>query len=365
MACNPTLIHMLASNRWGGIERYALDICRHFKDAGWDVTAVTRDAVAIDSLFKKEGISLIPAPLRGFSDLVSIKTLATKLRGTPENVIIHVHGCQNAFTAIMARKWSGKKDVRIIMTRHKVKAASDTILHRFVYRNIDAIVFVSQMVREKFLSTWEGRHHPFTDTEMHVLHNSLNIPHPEYHQPSYPRPLTAMFHGPLQDGKGIETIIDALSLLRGKRIRMKIVGSGRPDYVDRLRQRAIAGGVMEMIDWHKHTDDPSVLISMSDFGVLPSVEEEAFGLSNLEYMAGGRPQICSSNGAQSEYITDGCEGFLIPPENPEILAESITRLALDPNLRSEMGKNAFNTFTGRLSWGSFISRVEDIYTPSF
>ena len=50
-----------------------------------------------------------------------------------------------------------------------------------------------------------------------------------------------------------------------------------------------------MIDWHKHLDDPMALIPDCDFGVLPSLTEEAFGLANIEYMAYGRPQVCSSN----------------------------------------------------------------------
>lgn len=351
----------MSSNRWAGIERYALDICRHFNKEGWNVLALTRDAKAVDYMFEKEGIALFHAPLQGFYDYFSIKLLAGKLKEISGKVIIHAHGFRNVFTALVARKLSGKKDVRIIMTRHKVRRAVDSWILRLIYRNIDELVFVSRTARDRFVSTWHNRLMPINAERMHVIHNSLNIPQPVYNPPSPNRPLTAMFHGPIKPGKGLEVLIDALAMLKGKRIRLKIVGSGTPDYLDRLRRRAISRGVMEMIDWHRHLDNPLPLIAECDFGVLPSVQEEAFGLANIEYMAMGRPQICSSNGAQPEYIADGWEGILIPPSNPSFLAENITKLALNPELRINMGRRAYDSFVNRLAWHNFIQPLSRIY----
>ena len=356
-----TLIHIISSNRWGGIERYALDICRHFHDEGWNVMALTRDAKAVDTMFEKEGITLFHAPLQGFYDFVSIKLLSAKLKEIEGRVVIHAHGFRNVFTALMARKLSGNKNVRIVMTRHKVRRAADSWFLRLIYRNLDALIFVSRAARDRFVATWHNRLIPISAEKMHVLHNSLNIPETTYTIPSSNRPLTAMFHGPLKPGKGLETLIDAMAMLKGRRIRLRIVGSGTPDYVDKIRRRAISRGVMDLIDWHKHTDNPLPLIKESDFGVLPSVSEEAFGLANIEYMAVGRPQVCSSNGAQPEYITDGWEGFLIPPSNPSFLAENISKLASNQDLRIEMGQKAFNSFTQRLSWPHFILPLSHIY----
>ena len=118
-----------------------------------------------------------------------------------------------------------------------------------------------------------------------------------------------------------------------------------------------------MIDWHKHLDDPMALIPDCDFGVLPSLTEEAFGLANIEYMAYGRPQVCSSNGAQPEYITDGREGFLISPGNTARLAEAMRKLAAEPALRIRMGERAFSSFSENLSWPRFISRLTPLYIP--
>lgn len=312
-------------------------------------------------MFEKENIPLFHAPLQGFYDYTSIKLLARKLKDIPTAVIIHAHGFHDVFTALAARKLSKRKDVRIIMTRHKVRRAADSWFLKLIYRNLDALIFVSRTARDRFVSTWHNRLMPINSEKLHVIHNSLNIPEIPYSPPSTGRPITAMFHGPLKPGKGLEILIDAMSMLKGKRIRLKIVGSGTPDYLDHLRRRAISRGVMDLIDWHKHTDNPLPLISDCDFGVLPSVQEEAFGLSNIEYMACGRPQICTSNGAQPEYITDGWEGILIPPSNSSFLAKNIGKLAADAELRVSMGKQAYESFHQRLSWPHFIEPLKRIY----
>ena len=359
-----TLIHILTANRWGGVERYALDICRHFIKQGWNVAAVTRDAKAVDAMFKKEGVTLVHAPFLSMLDFSSARLLAKTLRQCEkDSVTIHAHGFRNAFTALLARKLAGRKDVRIVMTRHKVKKGIDSWLFRRISRNLDSMIFVSQMAADRFLSTWHNKPIPFSLDRVHIIHNSLNLDCPQLVPRSAKGPVCAMFHGPLSPGKGLETLIDALSLLKGTRVRLKIVGSGTPDYVDRLRRRAITRGVMDMIDWHKHLDDPMALIPGCDFGVLPSLTEEAFGLANIEYMAYGRPQVCSSNGAQPEYITDGREGFLISPGNTARLAEAMRKLAADPALRIRMGERAFSSFSENLSWPRFISRLTPLYIP--
>lgn len=359
------LIHILTANRWGGVERYALDICRHFISEGWEVAAVTRDAKAVDSLFEKEGVKLLHAPFGSMLDPSSVRLLSRTLKNSEwKSVTIHAHGFRNAFTALLARKLAGRKDVRIVMTRHKVKKGLDSWLFRRIYRNLDAIICVSQLAADRFISTWHNKDLPFPIERLHIIHNSLNtnienpLPRPEK------GPVCAMFHGQLIPGKGLETLIDAMSLLKGTRLRLKIVGSGTPDYVDRLRRRAITRGVMDSIDWHKHSENPLSLIYASDFGVLPSQVEEACGMANIEYMACGRAQVSTSNGAQPEYITDGREGFLVPPGNPARLAEAMRKLATDAPLRLRMGERAFASFRNNLSWDSFIATLTPLYHPA-
>ncbi len=358
----PVLIHLISSNRWGGAQRYAFDICNHYHTHGWKVAALTRDAKVVDDHFRDAGIPLFHAPLRGFFDPASAIILARILKALPtDRTYVHVHRYRDAFTVLLAKRLAKRPDVRVISTRHTVRQGRNSWLFRRIYDKINAHIFVSETSFRKFRSPWPGRLPMRMDT-VHIIHNSLNIPVSEPAPEPGRGPVFALYTGPVVKGKGIETIIDAMVSLRDLRLRLRIAGSGNPDYLDSLRRRAMNRGVMEMIDWKTSGSFQPGIISQSHFAVLPSVEREAFGLTNIHVMAAGRPQICSPNGAQSEYLADGVSAIFVTPADSHALAVAMRRLATDAGLRRSIGENAYRAFTSGLSWESFIPRLTEIYT---
>lgn len=358
------IIHIVHGNAMGGAQRYALDICRHYVERGHDVTALTRDAKGVDSQFAAAGIPLVHAPLRDYPDLFSSLTLKPLLRDAPRGeTVVHVHRYRDALTAILARRMAGRPDVRIIVTRHTSGAAKDNLLRRFIYRHVDDHIFVSEFSRRQFLSAWPHGRYPLDTAHLHVAFNSRNIattPIPEPEKGA----VTAMFHGTLRAGKGLDTLIRAMCLLKDTRLRLRIAGTGDPDYCDTLRRSAISLGVMDSIDWSRNLPDPASLIPLCHFGVLPSSVPEAFGMANIEYMAAGRPQICTFNGAQPEYLTPGIEAIEVPPSDPEALAAAMRRLYADKALRAEIGSAAARRYADTLDWSHFISRIDRIYAKT-
>ena len=361
------LIHIVNGNMMAGAQLYALDICRFYSEKGWNVVALTRGAHAVDSKFAANGIKVTHAPLRGFLDFTSILRVAKFLRSLPQGeTIIHAHRYRDAYTAMLARALAKRSDVKIVATRHAVRKGRDSHIFRKLYANIDAHIFVSNLAYERFCRSWEGTNIPLSEDDVFVLHNSLYIPTlPDPLPEPEKGPVTAIYHGPIAEGKGLETLIDALMSLRNVKIRLLIAGSGSPDFLDKLRKRAMIREVMDAIDWNTNCDDPADLIGRAHIGVVPSVESEAFGLGNLRYMALGRPQICTRNGAQTEYLRDGETAILIPPADTATLAEALTYLAKNPELRREMGRKAQQDFNDNLSWDSFTRKLDYIYDKCF
>ncbi|MDE6379402.1 MAG: glycosyltransferase family 4 protein [Muribaculaceae bacterium] len=356
------IIHVLSSVMWSGVERYSLDICRYCRDKGDDVLVVTRDARAVDDVFRRHGIDIRFAPLGGFLSYDAVKGICDVLNESRDTTAIHCHSTRDAFAALTARRLLGRHDIRVVLTRHYVRRAGRSPFHRFVYRNVDHMVFVSETAKQKFYSSWhwKGRYAD-DDISACVIHNSLNIKlEPVAEEPSR-GPVTAMYLGRLAPDKGLEDVIDALAKLKGLKLRLRIVGTGHPDYVDSLRRRALTADVMHMIDWPRHKDNTEDFIRMSHFGVLPSVGPEAFGMSNIEFMKEGRPIVCSDNGAQPEYITQGKEGILVPPHDPERLAWEMRRLALSSETRQAIGRAARERFERELAWPRFIEKLYPLY----
>lgn len=357
----PVLIHLISSNRWGGAQRYAFDICNHYHSEEWRVAAVTRDAKVVDNHFKEAGIPLFHAPLRGFFDPASAVIIARVIRDLPvDRSYVHVHRYRDAFTVFLAKRLAKRPDIRIISTRHTVRQGRNSWLFRRIYEKINAHIFVSETAFRKFMTPWPDRL-PMRKETVHILHNSINIPAGDCLPEPAKGPIFAIYAGPLVRGKGIETIIDALVSLRDLKLRLRIVGRGNPDYLDSLRRRAMTRGVMEIIDWKALKDTPVDIINQSHFAVLPSVEREAFGLPNIYVMAAGRPQICSPNGAQSEYLVDNESAIFVPPADAHALAEAMRRLATDSSIRERIGRCARQAYMDNLSWQSFIPRLTAIY----
>ncbi|MDE7409846.1 MAG: glycosyltransferase family 4 protein [Muribaculaceae bacterium] len=356
------IIHVLSSVMWSGVERYALDICRHCRDHGDDVLVITRDARAVDDVFRRHEIEVRFAPLGGFMSYQAVKGICDVLNESRTATTVHCHSTRDAFAALTARRLLGRHDIRVVLTRHYVRRAGRTPFHRFVYRNVDHLIFVSNAAKDKFFSSWhwKGRYAE-DDINSCVIHNSLNVELETVADEPLKGPVTAMYLGRLAPDKGLESIIEALSMLKGIKMRLRIVGTGHPDYVDSLRRKAVTAGVMHMIDWPRHKENTREFIRMSHFGVHPSVGPEAFGLSNIEFMKEGRPIICSDNGAQPEYITQGREGILVPPNDVHRLADEIRNLALSKEMRMSIGTAARKRFEEELAWPRFIEKLYPLY----
>lgn len=358
------LIHLLSSSLWGGREQYALDICRGFSAAGWNVSVITRDASAVDTPFIAAGIKVRHLPLGHYSGVSSIISLVHLLRRGKAPCTLHVHTFRDAFLALTARKLSRRKDTRVVFTCHRVKPCRNTAMRRRILRNLHAVIFPSALACNTFLSTWSPVELPLPKERIHLLHNSLYRPFEGEVPPSPPvsGPIVVSYYGRIVQGKGLETFISALPLLKGKRTRACIAGAGDPDYIDTLKRLATRLGVMDMIDWRGNSLSREQTAERSHIGVFPSLEPEAFGQGNLVFMAYGRPQICTFNGAQGEYLTAEKEALLIQPADTEALAADLLKLIEHPELRLSMGRAAHKRFNRRLEWGHFADILTHIYS---
>ncbi len=143
--------------------------------------------------------------------------------------------------------------------------------------------------------------------------------------------------------KGIDTLVRAVALVCHKAPNLRILVAG--SFGANAEGRAYADGVRRLVDtlgvgrWIKflgQVDDIPALLQLTDLFVLPSRSE---GLSNalLEAMRAGLPCVATAVGGNPEVVLDRKTGYLIPPDDPEALAERILGLIADPALRARMG----------------------------
>jgi glycogen synthase len=63
--------------------------------------------------------------------------------------------------------------------------------------------------------------------------------------------------------------------------------------------------------------------------------EEPWGLVPLEAMAAGRPVVATATGGAAEYLRDGENALVVPPDDPVALAAAVRRLE-DEGLRARL-----------------------------
>jgi colanic acid/amylovoran biosynthesis glycosyltransferase len=145
--------------------------------------------------------------------------------------------------------------------------------------------------------------------------------------------------GRLHWKKGLECAILAVRALldEGHDICYEIIGSGQEEERLRFMIRELGLEGQVCLKGAKTAEDVRLALEEADIYLLPSVSE---GLSNavLEAMAMEIPVIATEVGGMAEAITDGCEGYLVPPWQPQPMAEKIRMLIADADLRCQMGQ---------------------------
>lgn len=354
------IIHLVSNKVWGGGEQYVLDLCRRLDADGHSVAVITRGIEAVDAPFRKAGFTPGHLPLGGVFDFISSSRLSRVLDNMSEPVVVHVHNFKDADTAVRARRlMADPKKVRIVMTRHLAKAAKTGRYAEELYGALDALIFVSETAKKEFMSS-----SPVIDpSKVHVIYNAI-VPSPETSAGECRREagkVVLLYAGRISPEKGLEVLVRTMALLP-ESICLLVAGQGRSRDVVPLMELARALGVDGRIEWLGHVDGIAALMSTADIGVVPTTAKEAFGLTVLEFMSQGVPVVATCNGGPAEIISDGVDGMLVPPSDPDALANAIAMLAAEPELRKRMGAKAAETADVRFSYDNFYRQIIDVYT---
>lgn len=353
------IVHLVSNRVWGGGEQYVLDLCRALESDGHSVAVVTRGYKDVDRHFAEAGFSPGKLPLKGRLDFISPIVLARVLNRMEAPIVVHAHNFKDADTAVRARRlMADPSKVRIVVTRHLAKAGRTGRYAEDLYAGIDALIFVSETARKEFLSTSPV----IRPSKMHVIYNAITLApkHVVSCGSDGGGSVTLLYAGRISPEKGLEVLIRAMEKLQDN-IRLLVAGQGRSRDVLPLMKLAQALDLDGRIEWLGHVDDIASRMADADIGVVPTVAKEAFGLSVLEFMSQGVPVVATNNGGPSEIITDGIDGLLVRPSDPEALASAISKLADDASLRSQMGAKAAVVVGERFSYPQFYRQILDVY----
>jgi glycosyltransferase involved in cell wall biosynthesis len=157
--------------------------------------------------------------------------------------------------------------------------------------------------------------------------------------------------------KGTDVLLEAFRRVEGA--ELWIAGMPRMP-MDELRELARqAPGTVRLID--RFIPDPEIPAFMrrADLVVLPYRNIEQSGVLYTA-LAFGRPLVLSSVGGFPEIAERGA-ARLVPPEDPEALAETLSELLADPGARNDLAEAAARQAATTYSWERIGERTVELY----
>jgi len=168
------------------------------------------------------------------------------------------------------------------------------------------------------------------------------------------------FVGRLDHQKGLDTLLNAMRILIGRGVAVKLVIAGegpqRP-LVDSFIADEAAGKNVRLLGF---SDDVRGVLSAGDMLAIPS-RWEGFGLAAGEAMAASLPVIATDVAGLRDVVIPERTGLLVQKENPDALAESIERLGGDGDLRRRMGKAGRNRVEEHFDIKAMVTAHENLY----
>ncbi|MDP6193973.1 MAG: glycosyltransferase, partial [Prochlorococcaceae cyanobacterium ETNP18_MAG_1] len=137
--------------------------------------------------------------------------------------------------------------------------------------------------------------------------------------------------------KGIDVLISAISLITGTAAEWPVILVGDGPERQALEKQAAAEGVAQRVYFKGFCRDPETYLAAASVFVLPSRFE---GMPNalLEAMAAGLSVIVTdASPGPLEVVEDRRCGIVVPSEDPHALAEAMSELVEDGDLRNRLG----------------------------
>lgn len=282
-----------------------------------------------------------------------VSSLRRELRDFAPDVV-HVHEATAGVVGWDACSWRGAPVVgtfHAYSTKPVPNAIANLCGARRKFNQLSARIAVSQAAE------WTGRR--WFGGEYTIIPNGVDLAGP----PPGPKPANAelevLFVGRPEERKGLPVLLQAFeALVEHVPAKLMVVGASAED-VHRYVTDPVAEGRVTALGRVEH-DELWRRLHDADVLCAPSLSGESFGMILTEAFAAGTPVIASNIAGYADVVTDGVDGVLVPPADPQRLAEELQAMHHEPARREAMGCAARRS-AERYAWPVVADQVEAVY----
>lgn len=164
----------------------------------------------------------------------------------------------------------------------------------------------------------------------------------------------------LTKNKGLEYLIGAADNLKTRDSKIKFIMIGAGENQSKLEHRITTLGLQNSVFLAGFIRDANQYLKAFDIFILPSVKE-GLPYTIIEAMSAGLPIVATSVGGMPDLITDWGNGLLVPPKNPEALAQKIEVLLANRSLREQIGQKARQNIEEKFGLKKMLDETVNLY----
>jgi glycosyltransferase involved in cell wall biosynthesis len=165
----------------------------------------------------------------------------------------------------------------------------------------------------------------------------------------------------LRESKGVRTLIEAMPQVLAELPTAQLAVAGDGEQLPLLERQVDEFGLSEVVRLIGATAGPAPLLSGADVFVNPAWAE-AFPYTILEAMSLELPIVATDVGGSGEAIEDEVTGRLVPPRDPQSLADAIVGILANPDRARELGSVAGERYRERFTVEKMVAGVASVYS---
>ncbi|CAB3681022.1 glycosyl transferase family 1 [Achromobacter marplatensis] len=353
----------------GGHTTYVMSLARMLRQRAQITVAAPRSSRLLAEADALPGVQSIDLEFKGrpFQQLSALRRLRALLRKEHFDVI-HVNGSADHRLCMLATMGMGAKRPFIVYTQHTDRTANSLGVRMRAKWGTNRVICVCGHTFRRMKDS------VFRNEDLRVVHNGVDTAQfrPASAQDAAQARvalLPAALQRRLVIGSNAGTasyknwldMVTAVSLLPDYlRDQVVIMIAGKePD--DEQRQRVTDLGMADQVVFTGLLEDVGPFLAALDVGFVLSSRLETISFACREMMASGKPVIVSKIGGLTENVTDGRNGWVVPPGSVSSVVKVVSEILKNRDAVAQMGIDARNTAKREFSLAQFVGRTEEVY----
>ena len=359
----------------GGAQRNTLITIQGLKRKGYTVElACGPGGPMVDAALDSEiPVTIVNSMVREIAPILDLRCLIENYKFLKRNRFdfVHTHSTKGGIIVRFAAKLAGVPI--IVHTIHGTPfqwgfswALNKTaiLLEKIVALFSDKLIAVANLVKQEFLDVnicpGEKIETIYSGIDFSAFDVSVDVEAKKKELGIRPDEQIVGTVGHLVERKGHIYLIEAAQQILEKTPNVRFIIAGEGPYRQEIEKKIVECKLSDKVMLLGNRDDVPELLSIMDIYVQPSLAE-GLGRSMTEALYMKRPVIATAVNAVPELIEHEKTGLLIPPKEPQAIADAIQDLLSHPEKRKRLGENAHRKVFPEFSANLMVNRIENLY----